>query len=81
MVEKEYSIETILKELAEIQNQGPKNYCVLGTRHCSYLHQQVSDCYRLERVFPILGESTLNIAIFFSSLSCQPHPSPLGVYS
>lgn len=41
LVEKEYSIEAILKELAEIQNQGPKNYCVLGTRHCSFLHQQV----------------------------------------
>lgn len=42
MVEKEYSIEAILKELAEIQNQGPKNVCVLGTRHCSFLHQQVT---------------------------------------
>eukprot|EP00904_Undaria_pinnatifida_P007873 jgi/Undpi1/4215/HiC_scaffold_16.g07581.m1 len=41
VVEKEYSIEAILKELAEIQNQGPKNYCVLGTRHCSFLHQQI----------------------------------------
>ncbi|CAN0149932.1 unnamed protein product [Ascophyllum nodosum] len=41
VVEKEYSIEVILKELAEIQNQGPKNYCVLGTRHCSFLHQQI----------------------------------------
>ncbi|CAM9498395.1 unnamed protein product [Discosporangium mesarthrocarpum] len=38
---KEYSIEAILKELAEIQNQGPKNVCVLGTRHCSFLHQQI----------------------------------------
>jgi len=42
VVEKEYSIEAILKELAEIQNQGPKNVCVLGTRHCSFLHQQVT---------------------------------------
>ncbi|CAN0234425.1 unnamed protein product [Scytosiphon promiscuus] len=41
LVEKEYSIEAILKELAEIQNQGPKNVCVLGTRHCSFLHQQI----------------------------------------
>ncbi|KAG5189568.1 hypothetical protein JKP88DRAFT_271571 [Tribonema minus] len=40
-VEKEYSIDTILKELAEIQRQGPKNYCILGTRHCSFLHQQI----------------------------------------
>lgn len=45
VVEKEYSIEAILKELAEIQNQGPKNYCVLGTRHCSFLHQQVRGCF------------------------------------
>ncbi|CAN0043505.1 unnamed protein product [Ectocarpus sp. 6 AP-2014] len=41
VMEKEYSIEAILKELAEIQNQGPKNVCVLGTRHCSFLHQQI----------------------------------------
>lgn len=40
-IEKEYSIDTILKELAEIQRQGPKNYCILGTRHCTFLHQQI----------------------------------------
>jgi hypothetical protein len=40
-LEKEYSIDAILKELAEIQRQGPKNYCILGTRHCSFLHQQI----------------------------------------
>ncbi|CAM9916825.1 unnamed protein product [Chrysoparadoxa australica] len=39
--EKEYSIDAILKELAEIQRQGPKHYCILGTRHCSFLHQQI----------------------------------------
>ena len=37
----EYSIDSILKELAEIQRQGPKKYCILGTRHCSFLHQQI----------------------------------------
>mmetsp|Transcript_2164 Transcript_2164/g.2907 ORF Transcript_2164/g.2907 Transcript_2164/m.2907 type:complete len:287 (-) Transcript_2164:440-1300(-) len=39
--EKEYSIDTVLKELAEIQNEGPKRYCILGTRHCSFGHQQI----------------------------------------
>mmetsp|Transcript_6919 Transcript_6919/g.14410 ORF Transcript_6919/g.14410 Transcript_6919/m.14410 type:complete len:265 (-) Transcript_6919:412-1206(-) len=35
------SIDTVMKELAEIQRQGPKAYTILGTRHCSYLHQQI----------------------------------------
>lgn len=40
-VEKEISVSEILTELAAIQTQGPQKYCVLGTRHCSYLHQQI----------------------------------------
>lgn len=38
---KEKSVSNILQELAAIQKQGPKKYCILGTRHCSYLHQQI----------------------------------------
>lgn len=38
---KEKSVTSILKELAAIQQQGPQKYCILGTRHCSYLHQQI----------------------------------------
>lgn len=38
---KDQSIATILQELAAIQKQGPKKYCILGTRHCSFLHQQI----------------------------------------
>lgn len=39
--EKDMSVTSILKELAAIQQQGPQKYCILGTRHCSYLHQQI----------------------------------------
>jgi hypothetical protein len=39
--EKERSVTSILRELAAIQQQGPQKYCILGTRHCSYLHQQI----------------------------------------
>ena len=39
--EKERSVASILKELAAIQQQGPQKYCILGTRHCSFLHQQI----------------------------------------
>lgn len=39
--EKEFSVSSILKELAAIQQQGPQKYCLLGTRHCSFLHQQI----------------------------------------
>jgi hypothetical protein len=41
LLEKERSVTSILKELAAIQQQGPQKYCILGTRHCSYLHQQI----------------------------------------
>lgn len=41
VMEKERSVTSILKELAAIQQQGPQKYCILGTRHCSYLHQQI----------------------------------------
>lgn len=39
--EKERSVTSILRELAAIQQQGPQKYCILGTRHCSFLHQQI----------------------------------------
>jgi hypothetical protein len=41
MEEKEFSVTSILRELAAIQQQGPRKYCILGTRHCSFLHQQI----------------------------------------
>ena len=39
VLEKDRSVTRILRELAAIQQQGPQKYCILGTRHCSYLHQ------------------------------------------
>jgi hypothetical protein len=41
VVEKDRSVTSILRQLAAIQQQGPQKYCILGTRHCSYLHQQI----------------------------------------
>jgi hypothetical protein len=38
---KERSVTSILRELSAIQQQGPQKYCILGTRHCSFLHQQI----------------------------------------
>lgn len=37
----EKSVAEILTELAAIQKQGPQKYCILGSRHVSYLHQQI----------------------------------------
>jgi hypothetical protein len=34
-------VTTHRRELREIQGQGPRKVCILGTRHCSYLHQQI----------------------------------------
>ena len=35
------NITQVMTELQAIQSQGPKKYCILGTRHCSFLHQQI----------------------------------------
>lgn len=35
------NITKVLTELQAIQSQGPKNYCILGTRDLSFLHQQI----------------------------------------
>lgn len=40
-VSENITITSILKELKAIQNVGPQKYCIIGTRHCSYLHQQI----------------------------------------
>lgn len=39
--EQDRSVTSILRQLAAIQQQGPQKYCILGTRHCSFLHQQI----------------------------------------
>ena len=39
--EKDVTVTSILLELAAIQQKGPQSYCIIGTRHCSYLHQQI----------------------------------------
>jgi len=38
---KTITVSGILTELRAIQHQGPQKYCILGTRHCSFLHQQI----------------------------------------
>jgi hypothetical protein len=35
------NITKVLTELQAMQAQGPQKYCILGTRHCSFLHQQI----------------------------------------
>lgn len=48
--DKERSVTSILKELAAIQQQGPQKYCILGTRHCSFLHQQIIELLYVRQV-------------------------------
>lgn len=47
--ERDRSVTSILKELAAINQRGPQKYCILGTRHCSYLHQQIIELLYVER--------------------------------
>ena len=37
----DFSVNTILKQLESIQQGTPKNIVILGTRHCSFLHQRI----------------------------------------
>lgn len=40
-LERDISVDTVLQELSAIQQDGPRNVAILGTRHTSYLHQQI----------------------------------------
>lgn len=40
-LERDPSFDTVLQELTAIQQDGPRNVAILGTRHASYLHQQI----------------------------------------
>lgn len=61
-------ITKVLMELQAIQSQGPKKYCILGTRHFSFLHQQIVEmlwvfiCIRRE---PFLYVFPFNIISVF----------------
>lgn len=50
VMEKEFSVTSILRELAAIQQEGPRKYCILGTRHCSFLHQQIIELLYVHRL-------------------------------
>ena len=41
----DFSVNTILKQLESIQQGTPKNIVILGTRHCSFLHQQIIEVH------------------------------------
>ena len=59
VVEKDRSVTSILRQLAAIQQQGPQKYCILGTRHCSYLHQQIIELLYVLFVLKHFGDTPL----------------------
>lgn len=63
--DKERSVTSILKELAAIQQQGPQKYCILGTRHCSFLHQQIIELLYVRQ----LHETVLQCECCFANQS------------
>mmetsp|Transcript_7874 Transcript_7874/g.14281 ORF Transcript_7874/g.14281 Transcript_7874/m.14281 type:complete len:254 (-) Transcript_7874:476-1237(-) len=46
----ERNFDTVLQELSAIQNDGPRKVAILGTRHMSYLHQQIVELYTYANV-------------------------------
>ncbi|KAF6003250.1 hypothetical protein F1559_001970 [Cyanidiococcus yangmingshanensis] len=55
--EVERSFDTVLQELAAIQSDSPRNIAILGTRHCSYLHQQIIELLTFANV--LLGNHVI----------------------
>jgi hypothetical protein len=53
----ERSFDTVLQELAAIQSDSPRNVAILGTRHCSYLHQQIIELLTFANV--LLGNHVI----------------------
>ena len=49
--ENDMTVTDILRELAAIRQEGPQKYCILGTRHCSYLHQQIIELLYVKFLF------------------------------
>jgi hypothetical protein len=52
MEDSDFSVNTILKQLESIQQGTPKNIVILGTRHCSFLHQQIIELLSCVRARP-----------------------------
>lgn len=72
------NITNVLSELQAIQSQGPKKYCILGTRHCSFLHQQIVEmlAYALvlsgNHLYTSGSQGTNAAAIKGALRACQP---------
>ncbi|EJK64085.1 hypothetical protein THAOC_15214 [Thalassiosira oceanica] len=72
------NITNVLSELQAIQSQGPKKYCILGTRHCSFLHQQIVEmlAYALvlsgNHIYTSGSQGTNAAAIKGALRACQP---------
>eukprot|EP00581_Thalassiosira_minuscula_P003217 CAMPEP_0183735304 /NCGR_PEP_ID=MMETSP0737-20130205/46254_1 /TAXON_ID=385413 /ORGANISM="Thalassiosira miniscula, Strain CCMP1093" /LENGTH=280 /DNA_ID=CAMNT_0025969003 /DNA_START=198 /DNA_END=1040 /DNA_ORIENTATION=+ len=77
-LEQPMNITKVLTELQAIQSQGPKKYCILGTRHCSFLHQQIAEMLAYALVLSgnhiyTSGAAGTNAAAIRGALrACQP---------
>lgn len=72
--ENDMTVTDILRELAAIRQEGPQKYCILGTRHCSYLHQQIIELlyvYCQHRACCFVPSPSHN-SLFFSYNSLVP---------
>lgn len=73
------NITKVLTELQAIQSQGPKKYCILGTRHCSFLHQQIVEmlayalCLSGNHLYTSGAAGTNAAAIRGALRAFQPH--------
>ena len=66
-LESDLNLDTILKQLQQIQDNSPKNIVILGTRQCSYLHMQIVELLAYARVIDVGFHATASL------LSISPH--------
>lgn len=79
MEDSDFSVNTILKQLESIQQGTPKNIVILGTRHCSFLHQQIIELLSCAKPCRAPASRTSRARDGASaapaSLACWAHPA------
>mmetsp|Transcript_21662 Transcript_21662/g.37302 ORF Transcript_21662/g.37302 Transcript_21662/m.37302 type:complete len:275 (+) Transcript_21662:139-963(+) len=79
----ERRFDTVLQELAAIQNDGPRKIAIIGTRHTSYLHQQIIELLTYANILVgnhviTSGAAGTNAAVIRGALRAE-NPSLLTV--
>lgn len=75
-LDRDRMFDTVLQELTAIQQDGPRNVAILGTRYTSYLHQQIIELLTYANVLVgnhvfTSGASGTNAAVIRGALRAE----------